>query len=489
MKSKPILVEVGNLRTQIDIDRADELNHFFTFKPKGYFFSPGYKQGWWNGEINLMKFGKVATGLFLQYRKTMEKEGFRFDVTDLRAAPLFEERTFEAEPRIDQKECVAKMIQNSNTGGIILNATGTGKTFVAAYYFSKLRRGGVFIVDELTLADQTQKELSRLMGEEVGFIGGGKWKPKRITVALVQSLQSKIGKDEFAFWAADVDVIIYDELHMAINKRSKEVLWEIRPYAVFGLTATLETDKKHSVMEAYELTGPVLYRFPYADALKAGVLAPGIVLGVDFLRTHPKQMPYQELYRMMISENNRWNSLIVALAEEGVKRGYHVVVLTDLPGHVKTLSKQLGHIPHNTIHGERKSKLRIKAKERFEEGQRQLLIANRVFKKGINIKILDVIIDGAGLGNVNDIQQKFGRGVRILDGKKGLLYFHLGDKKPKVGVYSMNTFQARTNRSRKVLKANGIPIVVLKNKDYEPAGMYDEAEKALSQIVVPKSSL
>jgi superfamily II DNA or RNA helicase len=58
----------------------------------------------------------------------------------------------------------------------------------------------------------------------------------------------------------------------------------------------------------------------------------------------------------------------------------------------------------------------------MDAGKANLIIANQVFKKGINIKRVDLIIDCAQRSNKNDVLQKFGRGVRLHSDKKGLLY-------------------------------------------------------------------
>lgn len=431
----------------------------------------------------------VATGLFLALRKELETAGQRFEIEDERVTPDFtDKRTFQAAPRADQETCVERMIKASSTGGIILNATGTGKTFIAALYFSKLKGQGVFIVDELTLAYQAQKELETLLGEPVGLIGDGKHKPQRITIALAQSLQRKITQKETVAWGRNQNVVIVDEFHQNLNARTREIIGMIQPNAVFGLTATLRLKKKHISMLAYELAGPVLFDFQYNEALKEGVLAPGVVIGVDLLRSHPKKLDPAETYRMMIVEDDRRNKLICDIAREGLKRGKHVTILVDRPGHVKILSKQFEDIPHSKVYGARKVAARIEAKRKFEEEEKSLLIANRVFKKGINIKIIDVIIDGANLGNEDDAVQKFGRGVRILDGKRGLLYFDVGDRRPRDAEFDSNRFSRATKRRRKAFAALNVPVVRKLARNNSPAQLYDFAEQLLSTVVKKSSA-
>lgn len=481
-------VKIFNRKTHFETESIEHLRKFFSYKSDGYFFAPSYQSGSWDGITCLIRREMVATGLFLALRKEMETAGLRFEIEDERDTTEFTKREFHATPRSDQISCVEKMIVASNTGGLILSATGVGKTFIAALYFSKLKGSGVFIVDERTLAYQAQKEIETLLGEPVGLIGDGKYKPQRITVALAQSLQRKITQKETVAWGQQQDAVFIDEIHQNLNARTREIIGMIRPNAVFGLTATLRLKKKNIAMLAYEIAGPVLHDFQYNAALKEGVLAPGVVIGVDLLRSHPRKMDAALSYKMMIVEDEKRNDLIQQLAREGLKRGKHVTILVDRPGHVKLLSKGFEDIPHSKVYGARTVKSRLASKANFEKETRNLLIANRVFKKGINIKIIDVIIDGAGLGNEDDAVQKFGRGVRILDGKRGLIYFDIGDKRPLNAEFDSNRFSRATKRRRKALAALNVPVVRKLARSNSPAALYDYAEQLLSTVVKKSSA-
>jgi superfamily II DNA or RNA helicase len=89
----------------------------------------------------------------------------------------------------------------------------------------------------------------------------------------------------------------------------------------------------------------------------------------------------------------------------------------------------------------------------MEDGGLQLVIANRVFEKGINIKALDCIIDGTAGKSANGVKQRFGRGVRTLADKGQLVYFDVGD------VGADNRFEAATRSRRKAIASLGVPTV------------------------------
>lgn len=146
-------------------------------------------------------------------------------------------------------------------------------------------------------------------------------------------------------------------------------------------------------------------------------------------------MAQQGLYNTQYSDrivgNKQRNSIITRLARYCVKtKGKYVIVLVSRVAHVRLLSALLKDIPHQTVFGEKDVQERQAATKEFEKGKIKLIIANQVFQKGVNIKRVDVIIDGAGMKSKNNAIQKFGRGVRRHEDKEGLMYFDITDIDP-----------------------------------------------------------
>jgi superfamily II DNA or RNA helicase len=141
-------------------------------------------------------------------------------------------------------------------------------------------------------------------------------------------------------------------------------------------------------------------------------------------------------YDEFITNNGERNYVIAELAKYAHRKGYFTIILVERLRHLRNLSRRLKKIPHKIVAGSYRGvkidvRTRLKHKNKFESGKIRLIIANKVFKKGIDIKRLDVIIDGAGAGSKDDAIQKFGRGLRRHAEKKGLLYFDIADKDEK----------------------------------------------------------
>jgi len=208
-----------------------------------------------------------------------------------------------------------------------------------------------------------------------------------------------------------------------------------------------------------------------------------------------------EAYNERIVENSERNQLIASLVKEGRSRGYHVIVLLERLRHLKLVSERLKGIPFRIVAGqkyesehqkwnEKKGKLvrvvvgesidvatRQKITGKFELSKVRVILANKVFKKGVNIKRVDVIINGGGMKSKDDALQAFGRGVRLHADKSGLLYFDIADQDEK----NKGNWFAKAARSRK--RAFTQSGIVTKDfvweRDGEAKELYDRAEKVL----------
>jgi superfamily II DNA or RNA helicase len=467
---------------------TESVREYFRFRPPNYYWSPKFRLGMWDGWINLLKRNACSAGLFLEQRATIEKElGVRFIVHDERRAPAFlsDRRKVNADMRDYLEESLAEMIAASGTGGIVLNATGTGKTVLAAMYFAALKGNGCFIVDELTLLDQSRKELARVLGEPIGQVGGQQFIPRRITVATVQTMHLHRMDPRFQHWASALDTIIIDELHLALNRRNIETVAEISPRAVFGLTATLQLNKPHIRMRAAALVGPVIYHYSITQGVKERYLSAGLVVSLRMYRAGRNGTDYQNQYYEMITANVERNQCIADLARFAIQRGKHVIILVERVLHLRKLSRMLADIPHEIVWGGRTVESRVEIKQTFEDEGIRLILTNKVFKKGVNILRVDLIIDAAAMRSPDDCVQKFGRGVRMCQGKHGLIYIDMGDRNYD-GVRKKdaewNRFAVGTVRRCEAFQRISIPVVKWKwNGDAESILL--EAERHLAKIL------
>lgn len=461
---------------------------FFRYRVPGYYFSPAYRMGAWDGYTYLLKNGACPTGLFLEQKREIKRKlGIKFRIKDLRVTPAFHKLRKDVDARLFQDECLTAMVTASDSGGVVLSATGTGKTYIAGKYFKLLDGRGVFVVDELTLLRQTKRDLEKVLGEKVGMIGNSVFQPRRITVATIQTLHKRRKDSRFRRWYRDLDVAIIDELHLALNRRNIAVVRQMNPKAVFGLTATLQLTRTAIRLRAAAICGPVIFRYPLLEGVKDKHLTPGVAIGVDIVKRKPSYCNgYREEYPALITRGLEWNEAIRRIAKVAVKRGKHVLILVDRVKHLRHLSAELSDVPHKLAYGHKKVIERVKAIKQFEASKIRLLIANKVFMKGISINALDLIIDGASLRSPNTTQQKYGRGVRLCHNKRGLIFIDVGYRNPdgvEKGDKHWNRFHRAAKQRRRALRAIGITVKSVE-WDNNPKAILDAGERQLDKLLV-----
>jgi superfamily II DNA or RNA helicase len=439
----------------------------------------GKPQRVWDGRIKMLKRDICSSGLFRALKKELkEKHGIRFKVSYERETVKLKKKGLTSD-RDFQNACVRKMLRATpRGGGLVINATGTGKTYVIALYCSYVVGKVLFVVNTLDLLYQAQKEIAAGLGEDVGFVGESTFSPKRVTVATVQTLSAHIEDPRFQHWLSDLQVMVIDEVHEMVNKQNEEIVKLIQPLAVFGLTATLQLKKKPIRMHAYALCGPVIFTYPISQSVQEGYTSPGIVLQLALDRPIFKDLRYNEDYDRLVIDDPHKNKLIYRLVKRGYVKGKYMVVLVARKRHLKQLSKMLKDIPHATAWGEIAVVNRKAAVANLEIGKIRLIIANQVFKKGINIKRLDFGIDAAENQSPNDTIQKYGRLTRLHPSKHGFIYIDIGSLR--------NRFEKATNRRKRAFRAEKIPLerMILTDDEYwetTAKQIFAVADKALQK--------
>ncbi len=466
---KPIPVRLSNrwatFRCSPEIQ--NRLKEHFRFHPPGYEFSERYRTGAWDGWANLMARGRVASGLFLARREDLEKQ-FRLVIEDERTSPKLRTATT-ADLRPYQAAGLEAMAK-ADCGGIILAATGSGKTRLAGAYFRRLRGKALFIVDELSLLEQSRRAIEEFLREKVGVVGRGQFRPRRITVATVQTLHRHREDKEYRDWFAELDAVVVDELHQELNDRLVSVVQKIRPPAVFGMTATLQMDLPHVWMPAVALCGPVIYRYPISTGVEEGYLSRGIVCALGFrdpLRGTAPAYPTmiggkrewikagspQAEYRRHVSLNSARNDLVEAVVREGIRIGRRVVVLVEQRPHLRMLSARFERagIQHGVACGGVAPELRLEAMRRMDAGKLALILATRVFAKGVDIRTVDMIVDATRMPSLDNALQRYGRGARKAEGKRGLIYVDVADRGSR--------YAAAARERLKSLRETGSPVL------------------------------
>ena len=166
---------------------------------------------------------------------------------------------------------------------LVVAATGTGKTWIAAFDFKRLRDQGVgpsllFVAHRDEILRQSQ-QVFQLVLREPGFgerlVGGERPCAGHHVFASVQSLANRIDEID----PEDFDVVIVDEFHHAAAASYERLLSRLKPKILLGLTATPERADGQSVLQWFD--GRIASESRLWDALDQGLLCPFHYFGVN----------------------------------------------------------------------------------------------------------------------------------------------------------------------------------------------------------------
>jgi superfamily II DNA or RNA helicase len=353
-----------------------------------------------------------------------------------------------------QKDAVKEILTNKR--GIVSIPTGGGKTFVIGElitYFptSKL----LVLVPTTTLLYQTIDEISKYIGEEVGQIGDGKVKIKRVNIAIPDTLYTRL--EEFKEYLKGVNVLIADEVHLMITPTicvlSKYL---VNTYYKVGLSATPALNNL-----SIGLFGNLIYNLEVKNLIDLNHIEKPIVRVYNCsYKTNNKRLlqlianrnlkkkdgtfdhfNYEYLLDLVINKNPDRNELICNLVEEFISLGSGLLVVSRVKegSHADILKKKLNdRIPTLDIpilKGNNTSKTNLKILDSLNKGSNPVVISGpNSIREGTNIPSIQWIIlalAGKGGEEGRSLIQQIGRALRKNS---------LSNKRPVIVIIKDNTW-------------------------------------------------
>jgi superfamily II DNA or RNA helicase len=305
-----------------------------------------------------------------------------------------------------QLEAILKLLDHKR--GVAKMATNAGKTEVMAGIIKALGvPNTLIIVSSKELLHQTADRFETRLGIKVGKIGDGLWQPEIVTVAMVQTLYSRLEN----VWLEN-QLLMVDECHHASSNRMLDVLNKISGPYRFGFSGT---PLKHEVLADMKLisaTGRLLCEVTNSQLIEQGFSAtPYVHLTTITNGAEDKfDAKYQQAYKDMIVDNEYRNLLVADKAKisEGI-----VLVLVNQISHGHILNKL---IPGSVfVHGSHDTEYRSGILEKMRSGGKGVFIASPIFDEGVDVPAIDTIILACGGKSHIKLLQRIGRGMR----KKG----------------------------------------------------------------------
>ena len=181
--------------------------------------------------------------------------------------------------------------------GVVVAATGVGKTFLAAFD-SKQFQKILFVAHRKEILLQAERTFKCVKPEaSTGFFSGKhKEKDCDILFATVQTIGRKEYLDGQTFARDEFDYIIIDEFHHAVAKNYTNIIEYFKPRFLLGLTATPERLDNQDVFALCDYN--LIYEARLKEAINRGWLVPfryyGIYDNIDYSGIEYKNGKYDE---------------------------------------------------------------------------------------------------------------------------------------------------------------------------------------------------
>ncbi len=306
--------------------------------------------------------------------------------------------------------------------GILWISTGGGKSVVLSGLVEAVPLPTVLLTHRSSLLGQLAASYEQFTGRKAGTVGEGRWEVReRFTVAMVQSLHSKLHREDVRRWLASIRMVLVDESHMAASPTVLTLLrYFPNAYYRIGVSATPLARGDAGSVRVVGALGPVCFRMYTRDLITEGYLAEP---EVEFWRVQhhwtkedTSERGYQEMYKACVVYSEDRNEAVVRGIISGDAPGWTFVNDLEHGRVLLGMCASMGY-PARFISGEESTDNRRRHVEAQTRGEFRELIVTKMFQEGVDMKCLRrVSIAQAGKSAIGELQM-VGRGSRKVAGK------------------------------------------------------------------------
>lgn len=330
----------------------------------------------------------------------------------------------------DALEAIRRSRLEGHKRGLIISATGTGKTILSAldvrsYAPSRM----LFVAHREQILDRTIEEFQRVLGGSETDYGKLTGTAKQSTQKYVFATVQTLSKPETlqAFDPSAFDYVVVDEVHRAGAASYKRLIEYFKPDFLMGMTATPERNDSENVFELFDYN--VLYEIRLQHALEAEMLSPFHYYGIaEVIDTDGMPIEGHEVMGRLVSQE-RVDYIVDAITKYGqaglAPRGLIFCARRDEAAalsHALNRRSLRGKLLRTVaLTGEDNSLEREHAVRRLESGEIDYILTVDIFNEGIDIPSVNQIVMLRQTKSAIVFVQQLGRGLRKADGKEYLV--------------------------------------------------------------------
>lgn len=346
--------------------------------------------------------------------------------------------------------------------GIYVAPTGSGKTVTVCGAIAALQpQGALILTDRKNMLTQWASAVKDVTGLTAGIVGAGKWNPRRITIATVQTLHKYINHHDTQILLSRQSFMCLDEMHHVTAEMFKKVVEACPARYRIGVSAT--PDKTGDFEIALNTLGEIIHETTDEELQEHGLLVKPHVEVVhtefDFSYygdhqadkkgrcdkpgcqnrkpRHRHRNNYQETKSALVGDSRRNIQIIGNIA--GNYPGHVQVVITDQIKHIDAMLDALQKAKKQwfDVDMEDVYELTGNTNKRDDIIQRirdssSAIVFSTIAGEGLDIKNIDRVHIVYPTRNTGKTKQGIGRGTRLLEGKDDLIVYDYADTKVPV---------------------------------------------------------
>lgn len=312
--------------------------------------------------------------------------------------PLLDEISFSNSIELHLRQAIAANSALAQDQGVIIAPAGSGKTIIGLELIAKRKLPALILVHRQQLLAQWMERIQTFLGvpkTHIGRYDGVKKEfGKEITVGLLQSFSRKGNLSEIK---NNFGTIIIDECHHIPAKTFREVVSQLNPRFIYGLTAT-PTRKHNDEKLIYAYIGDIVARMEAQDDQSLPKTAKKSIqvevkttdLAIPFKFT----TDYFNLLAKVISFDTARNQIIVEDILKQAKNGKRILLLSERKEHLEIFNLYLkGKCETILVSGDDSAAKRVTKLKQIKNGHYQIILSTgQFFGEGIDIRGITCLI-------------------------------------------------------------------------------------------------
>lgn len=334
------------------------------------------------------------------------------------------------EPRGAQIEALYSLEKSREEGfdkGLVVAATGIGKTYLAAFDSAKYNKI-LFVAHREEIIKQAAQSFKNVRNsDDIGFFYSNQKDTKNSFIfALVQTLGKEQYLNEEYFSKDYFDYIIVDEFHHAVSSNYKKIIDYFTPKFLLGLTATPERLDSKDVFALCDYN--MVYEVRLKDAINKGWLVPFRYYGIYDETVNYEHIDYKngkyddKQLEEALMLNKRGEIILNHYLKYNSKRAMGFCTSRH---HAEYMAKVFNenNIPSAAVYSGEKgeySEDRNIALSKLTSGELKVIFSVDMFNEGLDVPAIDMVMFLRPTQSPTIFLQQLGRGLRKFKDKKYL---------------------------------------------------------------------